>query len=94
MKYVVLLEDDPAHADARPKYLNDHLAFLRRNEGIIREAGPLKDTKTGEPAGGIWIVDAPDDDLVWSLVKSDPFWPTGLRKHVRVLEWTVTHKAS
>lgn len=92
--FVVFLEDDPAHADARARYLADHLAFLARNGGAIREAGPLKDAVTGAPAGGIWLAEASDAAAVWALVKSDPFWPTGLRKSVRVLEWTMTHKAA
>ena len=42
----------------------------------------------GSPAGGIWIVEAEGIDAVKALYQADPFWPTGLRKSVRVLEWT------
>lgn len=38
-------------------------------------------------AGGLWLVDADGPDSVMALVQADPFWPTGLRKDVRVLEW-------
>jgi len=37
--------------------------------------------------GGLWLVDAADLAEVDALVKEDPFWPTGLRKSVRILAW-------
>jgi uncharacterized protein YciI len=33
-------------------------------------------------------VEAKDAAEVDALVKADPFWPTGLRKSVRILAWT------
>jgi uncharacterized protein YciI len=64
-----------------------HLAFLERNAARINEAGPLR-ALSGEPAGGLWIVEANDPETVHALVKEDPFWPTGLRSSVRVLSWS------
>lgn len=87
MIYAVVFEDDDRHADKRPKLMPKHLAFLERNGSSIQTAGPLKDTKTGSPAGGLWLVEADNAERVWSLVEEDPFWPSGLRKSVRVLEW-------
>ena len=88
MIYAVLLEDDARRADARAKHMADHLAFLERNAATIQAAGPLKDTASEAPAGGLWIVEADIPGGVQSLLESDPFWPTGLRKSVRILEWT------
>jgi|TARA_B100000315_G_scaffold182361_2_gene171207 hypothetical protein len=34
------------------------------------------------------MVTADSPEAVQSLVEADPFWPTGLRKSVRILEWT------
>jgi uncharacterized protein YciI len=87
MKFVVLFEDDPdAGADVRRNHMSEHLAFLERNSRKVNAAGPLK-TPAGQGAGGIWIVDANDAGEVDQLVKQDPFWPTGLRKSVRILAW-------
>ncbi|SIT43715.1 hypothetical protein BN2475_450019 [Paraburkholderia ribeironis] len=36
-------------------------------------------------AGGLWLVEADTPDAVDRLVRADPFWPTGLRRSVRVL---------
>ena len=88
MNYAVLFEDDDTHAEMRAKLMGDHLAFLERNAVSIRAAGPLKDSNTGAPAGGLWLVEAEHPEAVDALIESDPFWPTGLRKSVRVLEWT------
>ena len=88
MKYAVLFEDNDEFAHMRPKYMAEHLQFLADTSGAIEIAGPMKDGASGEPAGGLWIVDADSADAVQALVETDPFWPTGLRKSIRILEWT------
>ena len=88
MIYAVLFEDDESRADMRSKHMPDHLSFLERNALRLHAAGPLKDTADDAPAGGLWIVQADNPQAVQSLLEADPFWPTGLRKSVRVLEWT------
>jgi uncharacterized protein YciI len=88
MMYAILFEDNENYAGTRPKYMQEHLTFLERNAERIHSVGPLNEAKTGEPAGGLWIVEAEDSQIVQSLIESDPFRPTGLRKSFRILEWT------
>jgi uncharacterized protein YciI len=88
MLYAVLFTDDAAHADQRRRLMAEHLAFLERNGARIQAAGPLADGADGSAAGGMWLVEAPDAAAVAALYQADPFWPTGLRQSVRVLEWT------
>ncbi len=88
MLYAVLFEDDARHAQERARHLSAHLAFLAAHATSIRAAGPLTDTVGRAPAGGLWTVEARDPAGVRALIEADPFWPTGLRKSVRVLEWT------
>lgn len=88
MKYAVLFEDNDEFAHKRQEFMADHLRFLQDHADRIESAGPLKNARSGDPAGGIWIVDADDADAVEALIEADPFWPTGLRKSVRVLAWT------
>ena len=88
MKYAVLFEDNDEFAHKRPQFMAGHLQFLDDNSDKIDAAGPLKDAATQDPAGGLWIVEADDAGQVQALVEADPFWPTGLRKSIRVLEWT------
>ena len=87
MKYIVLFEDDPAaDPDVRSRHMSAHLAFLEENTETVIAAGPLM-SSNGEGAGGLWLVDAAGEPEIDALVKSDPFWPTGLRKSVRILKW-------
>ena len=87
MIYCVLFEDDDRHADMRQKHMAAHLAFLKQHERAIEVAGPLRDSDTGRPVGGLWVVEAENARAVRDLVEADPFWPTGLRRSVRILEW-------
>ena len=88
MLYIALFEDNPdADPAIRKTHMPAHLDFLEENADRIKAAGPLK-TQEGEAAGGIWMIDAADADAVDSLIRKDPFWPTGLRQSVQVLNWT------
>jgi len=87
MLFAVLFEDNEAKANERPKHMARHLAFLESNAEQVVAAGPLKEAGTGQSAGGLWLVEADSSGAVEQLVKADPFWPTGLRKSFRILEW-------
>ena len=88
MKYAVMFQDNPdAGPDLRARHMADHLVFLERHAAKVEAAGPLK-TGDDSAAGGLWVVEARDEAEVRRLVEEDPFWPTGLRKSVRVLSWT------
>jgi uncharacterized protein YciI len=87
MKFVVLFEDNPATGmDIRRQHMAAHLAFLEKHSAKVTAAGPLQ-TGDGQGAGGLWLVEAVEPSEVDALVKEDPFWPTGLRKSVRILAW-------
>jgi uncharacterized protein len=85
--YVILFEDDSSKADMRARYMADHLAFLKAHADVVRAAGPLIDAGDGSGAGGLWLVEADKIGDTEALCRADPFWPTGLRKSVRILEW-------
>lgn len=87
MLYMVLFTDNADRAEARTRLMPAHLDFLEHNRARVRAAGPLRESN-GTPAGGAWLVEAANADDVAALYKEDPFWPTGLRQSVRVLEWT------
>jgi uncharacterized protein YciI len=87
MKFIVLFEDNPAAGvDVRRRHMPEHLAFLERNASKIEAAGPLT-APDGQGPGGLWLVTADDPSEIDALIKEDPFWPTGLRKSVRILRW-------
>jgi uncharacterized protein YciI len=86
-----MFEDNDEKSGKRAEFMKEHLAFLKSNGEEISAAGPLKDAITGLPAGGLWLVSAQSCEEVVALVMADPFWPTGLRKSFRILEWTKVH---
>lgn len=86
-KFAVLFEDNEEFADQRMIHMAEHLSFLERNSDQIEAAGPLFDSSDDSGAGGLWVVDAESPEAVLALVHEDPFWPTGLRKVVRILNW-------
>lgn len=92
MMFIVRFEDDPAHADQRTRHMPAHLAFLEKNLGRVKAAGPLADPATGAGVGGLWLVEAGSAGEVQKLVETDPFWPTGLRKSVKIFEWKQVYR--
>jgi len=87
MLYAVLFTDDDAHAEARRRLMPAHLDFLEKHRDRIHAAGPLREPD-GTPAGGLWLVEAETSAAVTALYREDPLWPSGLRKSVRVLQWS------
>ncbi|KIC21609.1 YciI family protein [Leisingera sp. ANG-Vp] len=85
MIYCVLFEDTPGRETLRQQHMAAHLEFLASRGQQVQGAGPL--LENGEGQGGMWIVEAGSAEDVQELVQADPFWPTGLRKSVRILEW-------
>lgn len=89
MRFAVHFIDDDEHGAKREEFMGEHLKFLERNSQNVLAAGPLLDAETGANAGGQWIVEAQDASDVEHLVRSDPFYGTGLRKEIRILEWKI-----
>ena len=87
MKFIVEFEDNEGMSHVRQQHMAKHLSFLELNHKCIEAAGPLFHVESGEGAGGMWIVEADSAQTVDELVKSDPFWPTGLRKSYSVRGW-------
>ena len=85
--YAILFEDNVNQSDMRAKYMGEHLKFLEANAKSISAAGPLIDPDTENLTGGLWLMEADDAKAARALVEADPFWPTGLRKSVRILHW-------
>src|SRR5215467_5520011 len=87
MLFAVLFEDHAEHADElRRRHMDAHLQFLECNAAAIVAAGPLRHAD-GAADGGLWLVEAGTHEQVERLVHNDPFWPTGLRKSLRILIW-------
>ena len=85
MIFTVLFKDNPGKEHLRRAHMQDHLAFLERQSGVLG-AGPLIDSD-GNGHGGMWMVEAETLQDVEAMLADDPFRNTGLRKSITVLEW-------
>ncbi|MEX0316817.1 MAG: YciI family protein [Ruegeria sp.] len=85
MLFCVLFQDNPGKDYLRQDHMADHLAYLDTLGSTIVGAGPLFEGTSGH--GGMWLVQADSAPEAQKLVERDPFWPTGLRKSVSILEW-------
>ena len=87
MIFAILFTDNDEKADMRQHHMKEHLAFLDQHKSQVQAAGPLTDASDGTAAGGLWLVQCDTVEDARKLVETDPFWPTGLRKSVRILQW-------
>ena len=85
MLFCVIFEDNAGQDHLRRQHMSEHLSFLTALGQQVEGAGPLFQDGCGH--GGMWLVQAADAAEVRDLVRADPFWPTGLRKSVTILEW-------
>lgn len=85
MLFCVTFQDNQGKEHLRQKHMADHLTFLETVGARMLGAGPLFDGSEGH--GGMWLLEAESAEAVQTLVEQDPFWPTGLRKSVAILEW-------
>ena len=74
--------------------MQSHLDFLNKHSDAIQAAGPLFNAIEKVNAGGLWIVKTDSVNKVENYIKSDPFWPTGLRKSYQILEWRQVFNSS
>lgn len=87
MKFIILFEDSPsADPGIRAAHMPAHLSFLQSHADEIIAAGPLTDAE-GRAKGGLWLLDAADEQAVERLIHDDAFWPTGLRKSYEIVRW-------
>jgi uncharacterized protein YciI len=70
----------PERLAARPAH-RSHLAALH-SEGVVRMAGPL----AGD-AGAMIIIDAPDREIVDSIIAADPYFTIDGVNVVQIREW-------
>ncbi|MEL7462727.1 MAG: YciI family protein [Pseudomonadota bacterium] len=83
---IVKFEDEAGKEGLRAQHMQAHLAFIDANAAAFIAAGPAF-AEDGTPVGGYWLLDVEDRAAARVLVEADPFWSTGLRKTVEIVEW-------
>jgi uncharacterized protein len=87
MLFIVQFEDRPDVQEVRQKLFQSHIEFLDRQKDKVLVPGSMREVPTDKPLGGLWIVDAENEEEVKELFKDDPFWTNGLRARYRINRW-------
>ena len=87
MLFVVLLTDQPDHAQVRADHLQAHIDWLERHKDVIQVGGSLRREPSETPKGGLWIAQADSKQIIDELLQTDPFYLAGLLAGPR--RWTV-----
>ena len=87
MLFIAQFEDKQGVAELRQKLLEEHFAFLDRQKDKVLVAGSVREIPSDKPLGGLWIIEAENEEEVREIFKDDPFWVNGLRASVRINRW-------
>jgi uncharacterized protein YciI len=87
MLFIVQFEDKPDVGEIRQTLFPSHVEFLDRMKERVLVPGSVREIPSDRPLGGLWIVDAEDEQAVREIFKDDPFWTNGLRASVRINRW-------
>jgi uncharacterized protein YciI len=88
MLLAVLFTDKPDHGALRSEHLQAHNDWVAKHRDTVLVAGSLRTDPYAVPKGGFLVVEAPSNEAVLELMKSDPFYVCGLRQGVEVLHWS------
>ena len=87
MLFIVQFEDRPGVEELRQKLFQAHLEFLDSKQDQVLVPGSMREVPSDRPLGGLWIIEAEDEDGVKEIFKDDPFWVNGLRAGYRINRW-------
>ncbi|MDT0681661.1 YciI family protein [Roseicyclus sp. F158] len=85
MRVALICKDKPNKLQVRKDTRAAHLAYIEAT-GMVEMAGPLLDD-SGEMAGSLIVLDAPDLETAQSWAKDDPYNKAGLFADIAVSEW-------
>lgn len=88
MLFAVIFTDHPGKGDVRAQHLHEHIQWLETNKNVIPIGGSLRQELGQVPKGGLWIADAQSKSQLEDLLKTDPFYVSGLRESYEILHWS------
>jgi uncharacterized protein len=88
MLFAMMFTDKADHAELRGKNLQAHIEWLDKHREIILIAGSLRADPADNPKGGLWIAEADSREQLLELLKTDPFYISGLRQSFEIFHWS------
>lgn len=92
--YAVHFDDDPTKQSVREEHQQDHNAYLQACQERIVKAGVLHREGSEVVVGGLWLVWGKSELDARALIEADPFFVNGLRRTVRVWQFSPSLRAS
>ena len=87
--FVLTCDDHPGALERRMSVRTEHLAYVAKNVGTVRLAGPLLDD-AGDMAGSLFIIEAADRAAAEAFSAGDPSRVAGVFERVEIRPWKVT----
>jgi uncharacterized protein len=88
MLFAVLFTDKPGHGEIRAENLQAHIDWLEKHKDVIPVGGSLRNAVGETPKGGLWIAEAESKLQIEELLRTDPFYISGLRQSYEILHWS------
>jgi uncharacterized protein YciI len=82
------LTDKQGCGHIRAQHLQKHIEWLETNKEVIPVGGSLRVELGQVPKGGLWIAEADSKQQLDDLLKTDPFYTSGLRQSYEILHWS------
>ena len=92
--YAVHFEDDPAKQSVRDEHQRAHHSYLQQCADRIVHAGELQREGSNVAVGGLWLVRGSSELDIRALIEGDPFFAHGLRRTVRVWQFSSSLEAA
>jgi uncharacterized protein len=88
MLFAVRFYDRTDRTEVRRQQLQAHIDWLDEHKDVVLIGGSLRKEPGENPVGGLWLVEAPDRNVVEVLIQSDPFSIHGLRRRHEIFLWS------
>jgi uncharacterized protein len=88
MLFAVIFTDKAGHGAVRTQNLTAHIEWLEQNRAVIPVGGSLRREPGETPRGGLWIANANSKEELDALLRTDPFFTSGLRESYEILYWS------
>ena len=91
--FAVHFEDEPDKQSVREEHQQSHHDYLRQCGERIVNAGVLHREGTATAVGGLWLVRGSSELDVRALIEADPLFVHGLRRTVRLWQFSPSLQA-
>lgn len=87
MPYFIQTFDKEDVSALRAEHREQHLIYLDETKDVLLACGAKISEETGQPVGGVYLVDVEDRSEAEAYIASDPFAKVGLFREIQIEKW-------